>query len=125
MKSRMALCGICLFIAVMLLSQCQEADLLPDMPAGVQAVSLLGDTLYTPAPVDAALEKYTQAKSDYERNPKDADALIWYGRRTAYLGRYREAVEIYSKGIEEHPEDVRFYRHRGHRLISLRQSGSV
>ena len=26
--------------------------------------------------------------------PDSADAAIWLGRRTAYLGRYREAIEI-------------------------------
>jgi tetratricopeptide (TPR) repeat protein len=53
--------------------------------------------------------------------PDDADALIWLGRRTAYLGRYREAVEIFSRGIAQHPDDPRFLRHRGHRYITLRR----
>ncbi|MEM9686284.1 MAG: tetratricopeptide repeat protein, partial [Bacteroidota bacterium] len=51
----------------------------------------------------------------------NADYIIWYGRRTAYLGHYEEAITIYSDGIEKHPDDPRFYRHRGHRYISLRK----
>jgi GWxTD domain-containing protein len=50
-----------------------------------------------------------------------AEAIIWLGRRTAYLGRYREAVAIYSRRIQAHPDDPRLYRHRGHRYITLRR----
>ena len=48
-------------------------------------------------------------------------ALIWYGRRTAYLGRYRDAVAIYSGGLKLHPGSPELYRHRGHRYITLRK----
>jgi tetratricopeptide (TPR) repeat protein len=61
-----------------------------------------------------------RARSDYEKNPNDADAIIWFGRRTAYLGKYKEAIEIFSEGIKKFPRDARFYRHRGHRFITLR-----
>jgi tetratricopeptide (TPR) repeat protein len=57
----------------------------------------------------------------YKENPDDPDAIIWFGRRTAYLGRYRESVAIYSKGLERYPEEPKLYRHRGHRYISLRR----
>jgi tetratricopeptide (TPR) repeat protein len=67
------------------------------------------------------LKKYNLAKSNYEINSQDANAIIWYGRRTAYLGRFQEAINIYSEGIEKHPQDARMYRHRGHRYISTRQ----
>ena len=66
-------------------------------------------------------EKYELARQKYEENTSDPDALIWYGRRAAYLGNYEEAIEIYSTGIERHPQDARLYRHRGHRYISTRQ----
>jgi len=49
------------------------------------------------------------------------DATIWLGRRLAYLGRYRDAIETYSEGIEKHPDDARMYRHRGHRYITVRE----
>ncbi|UCE20919.1 MAG: hypothetical protein JSV46_01415, partial [Candidatus Aminicenantes bacterium] len=87
----------------------------------IQAVSLLGDALYSEEPSEAALENYAKAKANYEKEPDNPDALIWYGRRTAYLGRYREAIEIYSDGIEKFPQDARIYRHRGHRYISVRE----
>ncbi len=65
-------------------------------------------------------ENLEKAKVDYKRTPNSADAIIWLGRRTAYLGNYKEAIKIYTKGIEKHPKDARMYRHRGHRLISIR-----
>lgn len=90
-----------------------------------QAISALGDTLYAPALSDSVRQVFEknldEASAYYEENPRDADAIIWYGRRTAYLGRYDEAIAIFSEGIEKHPEDPRFYRHRGHRYITTRQ----
>lgn len=61
------------------------------------------------------------ARTDYEKNPRDPEKIIWLGRRTAYLWHYREAIEIYSKGLEQHPDNAKLYRHRGHRYISIRE----
>lgn len=65
--------------------------------------------------------KLAEARAAYEKAPQDADALIWLGRRTAYLGRFDEAIKIYAEGITKHPRDARLYRHRGHRLITTRR----
>ncbi|HEX7709217.1 MAG TPA: hypothetical protein VF701_22375 [Thermoanaerobaculia bacterium] len=62
-----------------------------------------------------------EARSAYEKSPDDADAIIWLGRRTAYLGRYAETIAIFSEGARKHPLDARMLRHRGHRWITLRQ----
>ena len=87
----------------------------------IQALSPLDKEFYSQDPNEAALKKYADAKADLEKHPQSADALIWYGRRTAYLGEYREAIEIYSQGIEKFPDDARFLRHRGHRYITVRE----
>jgi tetratricopeptide (TPR) repeat protein len=92
-------------------------DPLPALSDGAQAISLLGDTLY---PTDRLVQQLAAAHEDYLAHPDDADAIIWYGRRTAYTGQYREAIRIYTEGIEKHPDDARMYRHRGHRYISIR-----
>ena len=63
--------------------------------------------------------KLTEAKLNFSKDASP-DNLIWLGRRLAYLGKYDEAIEIYSKGIIKYPKDARFYRHRGHRYISSR-----
>lgn len=64
--------------------------------------------------------KLKQAQKDFEDNANDPDRTIWLGRRTAYLGRYKDAIAIYTKGIAKFPADARLYRHRGHRFITLR-----
>ncbi|HUO83782.1 MAG TPA: tetratricopeptide repeat protein [Thermoanaerobaculia bacterium] len=93
--------------------------------AAPEAISLSGRPLHrTPLPPETAATREAQlqqARLAAEANPDDPDALIWLGRRTAYLGRYREAIEIFSEGIERFPDDPRFYRHRGHRWITVRQ----
>jgi tetratricopeptide (TPR) repeat protein len=101
--------------------QLGQSDPLPDVPEGAQAVSLLGDPLYPPDPNESALANYEEAKKAYETSPDDPDRIIWYGRRAGYLGRYREAILIFTEGTEKHPQDARFFRHRGHRYISIRE----
>ncbi len=64
-------------------------------------------------------EKLAEARIDHAKAP-NADTLIWLGRRTAYLGEYKQAIGFFSEGIKLHPRDARFYRHRGHRYITLR-----
>ncbi len=64
--------------------------------------------------------KLAEAREMFEKNPNDADALIWFGRRTAYLGDYKAAINIFTQGTAKFPKDARLYRHRGHRYITLR-----
>jgi tetratricopeptide (TPR) repeat protein len=93
------------------------------MPDAV--TSLLGDPLSPPAVPEEArgrLEaQFAEAEAAARERPDDPEALIWLGRRTAYLGNYRDAVSVFTGGIERWPDDPRFYRHRGHRHITLRQ----
>lgn len=95
------------------------------LPDSAEAVSLLGEPLYRPALPAATRAAYEQrlaeARQAYDRAPGDADSIIWLGRRTAYLGRYREAIAIFTEGIAKHPNDARMYRHRGHRYITVRE----
>ena len=107
--------------AVFAFGQSGDAKLLPEVPEGAQAVSVTGTPLYAADPSEGALENHKTAKADYDADPMDVDNIIWYGRRTAYLGDYREAIRIFSEGIEKHSKDARMYRHRGHRYISIRE----
>jgi tetratricopeptide (TPR) repeat protein len=96
---------------------------------GVQAVSFLGDTLSAPELPESVretyLERYGEAEDELSANPGDADALIWMGRRTAYLGQHREAIDIYTHAMTLHPEDARLYRHRGHRYLTVREPANA
>lgn len=99
----------------------------PHAPPRLEALSFAGRPLFTPqAPADVRerLEReLAEARDAYEANPGDADAIIWLGRRLAYLGRYREAIDVFTEGIAKHPADARLFRHRGHRFITTRQVG--
>ena len=105
----------------MVASDATMTKLFGDVPEGAQAMSLLGKALYPSAPSQAILDNLAAAKADYDADPMNADNIIWYGRRVAYTGDYRGAIEIFSEGIEKHPTDARMYRHRGHRYISIRE----
>lgn len=61
-----------------------------------------------------------QAERKYKADSSNEDHVIWYGRRLAYLGNYKAAIEIFTRGIELNSANARFYRHRGHRYITLR-----
>ncbi|RMH54396.1 MAG: tetratricopeptide repeat protein [Bacteroidetes bacterium] len=121
-ETRMVLLGL----LVLLLAGCADAPA-PGAETASPArpvLSLRGDTL-PPLPLSperrAALEAdLAAARAAYEADPDDADALIWLGRRMAYLGRYHEAIDVYSHGLTLHPDDPRLYRHRGHRYITVR-----
>ena len=95
------------------------------VPVGAQAISFLGDTLNSPVIPDAVREvylaRYAAAENALADSPEDGDELVWMGRRTAYLGQYREAINIYSHALTLHPDDARLYRHRGHRYITVRE----
>ncbi|TVQ65556.1 MAG: tetratricopeptide repeat protein [Balneolaceae bacterium] len=107
------------------LISCEDSTRLPALPPGAEAISLLGDTLRTPSLSPDLFDEYNrnllEAVMEYRVDPEEMDALIWLGRRTAYMGLYRDAVRIYTEGIFKKPEDPRLYRHRGHRYLTLRK----
>lgn len=90
-----------------------------------ELISPLGKKLYAhPATGDELLKlkkELREATEKLEADPENPENIIMYGRRLAYLWRYREAIDVYSKGIAKYPENAMLYRHRGHRFISMRQ----
>lgn len=95
------------------------------LPTGVEAISLLGDTLRQfPLPNEVRTryeQQLAQAQAAYDRAPRDIDSIIWLGRRLGYLGRLRESIATYTRGIELYPDNPWLYRHRGHRYVSARE----
>jgi tetratricopeptide (TPR) repeat protein len=90
-----------------------------------EATSVTGKPLYPielPAEMRSALEaNLAAAEAEHAKNPANEEAIIWLGRRQAYLWRYRDAIATYSKGLALHPNSFRLYRHRGHRYITVRE----
>jgi tetratricopeptide (TPR) repeat protein len=97
---------------------------LPSGDPGVQAVSLLGDSLVPVRPSDsiwaAQWAQLDSAHAALVTSPADPSAWIWLGRRLAYLGYYRPAIAAYSEALSRYPGDARLLRHRAHRNITVR-----
>ena len=99
----------------------------PDPPAETpeEVISLTGQALPRPTLPDefratqeghlATVRERLDATSD------DPENWIWVGRRVAYLGRYAEAIGVYTEAIERFPDEPRLYRHRGHRYLTTRR----
>lgn len=107
------------------LSAPSAAGVRTDLSAPPEAVSFLGEALH-PLALDPATEQRRWAQLDsaeeaLKADPDDRDALIWVGRHYGYLGHYRDAIDVFTEGIERHPDEARYYRHRGHRYISVRE----
>jgi len=92
----------------------------------IEAVSLLGEPLFSPEIEDAETQlrlerNLEEARLVFEAHPTDETAIIWYGRRLAYVGRYTDALNTFTYGLHHHPKSYRVRRHSGHRLITLRR----
>lgn len=88
------------------------------------ATSLTGRKLFPPAlssrdksklesQLSAALEQYNSSQDELEN-------IIWFGRRLAYLFLYKEAIKVFSDGLQKFPDAYELYRHRGHRFLTIR-----
>ena len=97
----------------------------PRLPVGIEAISFLGDTLRR-LPLSAAVrtryaQQLKQSADALELDPTDAESIIWYGRRLAYVGQFRDAIDVFSNGIARYPDNAWLYRHRGHRYLTVRE----
>lgn len=78
------------------------------------------ELLFSESAKDKMEKDLEEAKTNYYKDTTNADAIIWLGRRLAYLGRYDEAIATFTKGTRLHPWDARMFRHRGHRYLTTR-----
>jgi len=62
-----------------------------------------------------------EATVEFAKSPDSVEATVRLGRRHVALGRYREAIDVYTRALANHPRDARLYRHRGHRYITVRE----
>jgi tetratricopeptide (TPR) repeat protein len=91
---------------------------------GPEATSLTQKPLYQPStlPIRQKLEAdLEQARKQLAVSPDDPESLIWLGRRYGYLWRFQNAIEAFTSGVDRWPDNPKFYRHRGHRYITIRQ----
>jgi len=94
-----------------------------------EAMSLFGTPLLRqpiPAADEARMEaQLAEAEAALLADSTSVDAVVWVGRRQAYLGRYRDAVATFTRGLAMHPDEPHLLRHRGHRYITLRRFGDA
>jgi len=90
-----------------------------------EAFSLDERPLFPPPDSPASQQKKDSllaiAQNNFDADPTALDNIIWLGRRLAYLSRYREAIKVFTEGMNLHPNAPELYRHRGHRFLSTRQ----
>ena len=95
------------------------------LPLSAQALSLLGDTLWSlPIPADQGpelVEQLNKARTRIASSPLDINAALVVARRTADLGRLRDSIDLYTKAGELNPLDARINRYRGEILMQLRE----
>lgn len=90
----------------------------------LETVSFLGRPLFAevvggdPAELNFNLEK---VRAELLAEPDDPERIVWLARRLGYLWRMNEAVDVLTRGIQRFPDHAPFYRHRGHRYVSLRR----
>ena len=99
------------------------------LPPDVEAMSLLGKPLHAPEmPADERRkreEDLAKAQHAYDIKPDSADAALMAGDRLADLGRYREAIAVFTEAIRRHPDAPRLFVDRGHRYINVRLLGEA
>lgn len=88
------------------------------VPENAEGVSLLGSPLRPPPMPEAPVK---QALAALEASPGDAELRLAAGAALATAWRFREAIDVYSRGVGQHPDDARFLRFRGHRHLTLRR----
>ncbi|HVS15560.1 MAG TPA: hypothetical protein VMV46_16670 [Thermoanaerobaculia bacterium] len=102
------------------------AAALPAQEEGpLQGRSLLGRELRAQAPSPEQASAIEEAQKLLAAEPTDPERVLAVGSALAAVWRYRDAIEVYGRGLEAHPEHAVLYRHRGHRHLSLRDFASA
>lgn len=94
------------------------------------AKTLLGQPLkapdWSPAVRDKLNGDLAIARAVFDVAPDREDSHIWLGRRLGYLGRYAEAIEVFTAGIARFPDSFKLHRFRGrHRARNRDFAGAI
>lgn len=94
-----------------------ESELRP-----IEGTSFAGRPLFR-NPVDPQqLTELAQKMEPLEAKGSLAEnEYIELGRLYIGANRFRDAIELYTSGLEEHPDSFKLRRHRGHRYINVRE----
>ncbi len=67
------------------------------------------------------MARLQQARQRAADRPNHVESQILLARRTAEIGRFRDAIALYSQTIAASPTDGRLYRRRGELLLRIRE----
>jgi tetratricopeptide (TPR) repeat protein len=111
-----------LYILISIFAACSSPEKRSE-PAPV-LTGLDGTEYFEPARSDAAQARLDSnlnvALKNFESDPSE-DNYVWLGRREAYLYHYKDAIKIFTEGLERFPDSYKLFRHRGHRYITIRE----
>jgi len=87
--------------------------------------TLIGTPITEPAwsaATRARLEKDLEiARAVMAVAPEREESHIWLGRRLGYLARYGEAIDVFTRALEQFPDSYKLLRFRGRHLARNRQ----
>lgn len=95
-----------------------------------ETLTLMGEPVRPLVLPDDVLERLELdlevARAAFDAAPDREDSYIWLGRRLGYLGRFEEAVAVFTAGLQKFPDSYKLYRFRGrHRARSRDFEGAV
>jgi len=87
-------------------------------PSPPELVSALGKSLFAEPDAKGVVAK---ADTALAADPENLELLLAAARARDELWRFRESIEMYTRGLARAPNDFRWRRFRGHRYISTRR----
>jgi len=88
----------------------------------VEATSFGGEPLYrNPVPEERLAELEAEMAPLEAKDSLSEEEYIELGRLYVAANRFRDSIDLYTLGLEEHPESFKLRRHRGHRYINVRE----
>lgn len=88
----------------------------------VEGTSFAGEPLYrNPVADDRLAELQAEIAPLEAKSGLTEDDYIALGRLYIAANRFRDAIDLYTRGLVEYPESFRLLRHRGHRYINVRE----
>ena len=87
-----------------------------------QGYSFAGDPLFSNPVDDTRLAELNVLAAPLEaKTSLTEEEYIELGRYYISANRFRDAIDLYTRGLEAYPESFRLRRHRGHRYINVRE----
>ena len=88
----------------------------------VEGQSFAGEPLYrNPVAPDRVANLEAQIAALESKAELSEDSYIQLGRLYTAANRFRDTIDVYTRGLEAHPDSFKLLRHRGHRYINVRE----